>query len=192
MPLLKGLERAAQPAPAEPARGGELRALGLEHAMRNAEIAAVEQAVSSQEIKAHEPRAPRERGGGIIRRAAGSRRIDRQHLPPPLTGAREELREAMCGRAEIPRAVGARKTGRVQKDTARTFLENRRGHGGVNGGRYSGVLGVLLGRNSEAQMEIARTEAITPSDTKGCTLMNPDTSILPPTKRRIIARPAPR
>jgi hypothetical protein len=70
-----------------------------------------------------QPRASRERGVAAVRRVARqrARRGHRQHLPPALLRVRQEIRERVCGRAE----VAARQRGRMKQQAAGAAMESQ-------------------------------------------------------------------
>src|SRR6266540_1959621 len=106
-----------------PAPAANARAARASRSRRHApgcpgEVRVVEPALALEHLERHEERIPRARRERLVRRVAESRGPEREHLPEPLPREREPAREAVRGRAEIARAVGARERGGVEQDPA--------------------------------------------------------------------------
>src|SRR5205807_7628157 len=108
----------------------------------------VEQPVLHQPLGADELLGAGEGAERAVRGAAVARRPDRQHLPPPLSGGREEIDEAARARVELTGRQRAGQTGRMAEHTGAAVAEPGKRHGMMN----LGPLSAHHGREYEARL----------------------------------------
>jgi hypothetical protein len=116
----KAFERLAQPRPGIAHVAEVAAAVSLGQLTVRRQIRGVQQTAFRQRFEADEQRVAGVRGRAVVRRVARSERTDRQHLPPGLPRALQEVREAVCRRTQITKPVKARQGRDMQQSSART------------------------------------------------------------------------